>query len=221
MPIYEFSKDSVLAMAEKAAVVPSPYFAGKTDDLRCASSARATPDGGVVAGINLRHTPYGMGLSNSGATDLARWNANGTLRWLRTMNDFNPIQGVEPFPGITISSWGHQAEYMAMDDDGLELGRFGFPANVHWGGFWVDHPQEWDATRSADGQIQIIIGDYVENCHHWMTVRSTGAVKRAARACSSARPAPPRWPPGRPCSTSHWARPRHRRWSSSVCRVRW
>jgi len=166
VPAYEFS-----VLTAQDPLVPSPYFPDKTEDLRCTSAAKLTSDGGVFSGINLRHTPNGMGLSNSGATDLARWNPDGGLRWLRTMNDYSPIQGVEPFPGVLLSSWGHQAEHIALDEDGLELGRFGFPAAVNWSGFWVDHPQEWSAVRSEDGNIQIIIGDYMQNCHHWMTLR--------------------------------------------------
>jgi hypothetical protein len=177
-PTYEFGSDMIFTARDP--VVPSPYFLDQTDDLRCASTARMAPDGGICAAINLRHTPNGMGLSNSGATDLARWNADGNLRWLRTVNDYSPIQGVEPFPGVTISSWGHQAEFMALDDDGLELGRFGFPAAVKWSGFWVDHPQEWDAAKDPDGNVEVVIGDYMQNCHHWMTVRNLTAVKRSS-----------------------------------------
>ncbi|HEY3324184.1 MAG TPA: right-handed parallel beta-helix repeat-containing protein [Planctomycetota bacterium] len=172
-PNYEFN-----VLAAKDPLVPSPYFHDQTEDLRCTSAAKMTSDGGIFSGINLRHTPNGMGLSNSGATDLARWNPDGTLRWLRTTNDYSPIQGVEPFPGVLVSSWGHQAEYFALDDDGLELGRFGFPAAVNWSGFWVDHPQEWSAVRTDDGNIQIIIGDYMQNCHHWMTLRKLDTVRK-------------------------------------------
>ncbi|MGA2618114.1 MAG: right-handed parallel beta-helix repeat-containing protein [Thermoguttaceae bacterium] len=177
VPVYEFGQDRILAA--KDPMVPSPYFAGKTEDLRSASAAKLAPDGSVSAGINLRQTPNGMGLSNSGATDLARWNPDGSLRWLRTMNDYDPIQGVEPLPGVLVSSWGHQAEYMALDDDGLELGRFGFPAAVHWSGYWVDHPQQWAAVPTDDGQVQIVIGDYMTNCHHWLTLRGTGDVHKS------------------------------------------
>ncbi|MGA2065965.1 MAG: NosD domain-containing protein [Thermoguttaceae bacterium] len=182
VPIYEFGKDRILTA--KDPLVPSPYFAGKTEDLRCASAAKLAADGSVWAGVNLRHTPNGMGLSNSGATDLARWNPDGSLRWLRTVNDYDPIQGVEPLPGVLVSSWGHQAEFMALGDDGLELGRFGFPAAVNWSGYWVDHPQQWAAARTGDGRIEIVIGDYTANCHHWMTLRGTATVRKSRLAVS-------------------------------------
>ncbi|MCH5373738.1 MAG: PQQ-like beta-propeller repeat protein, partial [Planctomycetes bacterium] len=178
VPIYEFTNQMVLA--PKDPIVPSPYFAGQTEDLRCASTARyIAQDGGICAGINLRHTLQGMGLSNSGATDLARWSSDGTLRWLRTTNDYSPIQGVAVFPDLILSSWGHQCEFMALDGDGLELGRFGLPAAANWNGFWVDHPQEWSAIRSDDGDVQLVIGDYMTNCHHWLTIRHTGAVRKS------------------------------------------
>lgn len=103
-PIHEFAKDAVFAAQDP--LVPSPYFADKSEDLRCVSSVKIAPDGGLCAALNLRHTLQGMGLSNSGATDLARWNPAGQLRWLRTTNDFSPIQGVACFPDVVISSWG-------------------------------------------------------------------------------------------------------------------
>ena len=78
VPKYEFGADSVRQATDP--LVPSPYELDQTEDLRCTSTAKLAPDGGVCAGINLRHTPHGMGLSNSGATDLARWNPDGTLR---------------------------------------------------------------------------------------------------------------------------------------------
>ncbi|MCY2995094.1 MAG: hypothetical protein NTY19_45630 [Planctomycetota bacterium] len=178
VPLYEFRKDRVLAPQDP--IVPSPYFADKNEDLRCTSTAKfVAQDGGLCAGLNLRHTPQGMGLSNSGATDLARWNSDGTLRWLRTTNDYSPIQGLEVFPNVILSSWGHQCEFFALDSDGLELGRFGLPATANWSGFWVDHPQEWSAVRSDDGQVQLLIGDYMTNCHHWLTVRQVDAVRKS------------------------------------------
>jgi hypothetical protein len=178
VPIYEFGSQNQLKAQDPE--VPSPYQSDKSEDLRCVSAGKIAPDGGVCAAINLRNTPHGMGLSNSGGTDLARWNPDGSLRWLRTMNDYSPIQGVEPFRGVTVSSWGHQAEFLALDDDGLELGRFGFPAQANWSGYWVDHPQQWAAVESADRQIQIIIGDYTQNCHHWMTLRGTDSVHKSS-----------------------------------------
>ncbi len=175
VPRYNFAKP--LLFEAKNPQVPSPYYADKTEDLRCTSSARMAVDGGVVAGINLHNTPNGMGLSNSGATDLARWLPDGQLRWLRTMNDYDPIQGVQSLPGVTVSSWGHQAEFIALDDNGLELARMGFPPAANWSGFWVDHPQEWAAIPGNDGNVQIMVGDYMQNCHHWFTLHNVGAVK--------------------------------------------
>jgi hypothetical protein len=175
IPQYDFSRPLFQA---RDALVPSPYDLTRDEDLSRCSTSEVLPDGSVLACHVLASSPKGMGFSNSGATDLARWNADGTLRWFRALNDYSPVQRVETVGNTIFSSWGHQAEFMALDHDGLELGRFGFPAAANWNGFWVDHPQEWFAARGNDGNVQIVVGDYVVNSHHWFTVTGADTVRR-------------------------------------------
>ena len=177
VPIYEFTKDAFFTIRNP--IVPSPYDLSKTENLRRASAMKLLPDGGCCVGIDLRTSPRGMGFSNSGATDLIRWNRDGALRWIRLLNDYSPIQGIEPVGSLILSSWGHQAEFMALDEDGLELGCFGLPAAAHWSGFWVDHPTEWFAFTGNDGNTHVLIGDYTTNCHHWLTLRDTASIRKS------------------------------------------
>ncbi len=175
VPQYDFTQARFEA---RDATVPNPYDLVSDENLNGCSTAEVLPDGSVLACHNLRTTPRGMGFSNSGATDLGRWNSDGSFRWFRCLNDYSPVQRVETVGDLVLSSWGHQAEFMALDHDGLELGRFGFPAAANWNGFWVDHPQEWFAAKGNDGNVQIVVGDYVTNSHHWFTVYDAASVTR-------------------------------------------
>jgi len=176
VPQYVFDRQSIFQA--KNPEVPSPYYLAKSENLNCTTTAKFAADGGLCACINLHNTPNGTGFSNSGATDMARWNPDGSLRWLHTLNDYTPVQGVMPFPDVVVSSWGHQAEFMVLDDDGMELMRGGFLPASNWNGFWVDHPQEWMAQRTDDGNIQVVIGDYMANCHHWFSIQGIGGVRK-------------------------------------------
>ena len=176
VPAYEFPRDMIFTA--KDPIVPSPYFADKTEDLRCASTARLAPDGGICAGINLHYTPNGMGLSNSGATDLALERRPFAAPALRD-------QRLQPDPRDRAISGRHD----------FELGASGriYGARRRWFGAGPirlsgcselervlgrsSHGMGRHAT--ADGNVQVIIGDYMQNCHHWMTVRNVPAVRKS------------------------------------------
>jgi hypothetical protein len=120
-----------------------------------------------------------MGFSNSGGVDVARFRPDGRLRWYRPMNDFCPVQGVKYAPGLILSSYGHQAEWVGLDADGLGLGRVGFPPEARWLGYWVDHPGHYDLFRGNDGGLHVLVGDYMLNCQHWLTVAGNPLRRRA------------------------------------------
>ncbi|MFL5515795.1 MAG: hypothetical protein ACJ8DJ_06545, partial [Gemmatimonadales bacterium] len=69
--------------------------------------------------------------------DLARFWPDGRIRWYRPLNDFAPIQGAKVADGgrFLMTSWGNQVEWLGMDEDGLGLGRIGFPAEARWWGY--------------------------------------------------------------------------------------
>ncbi len=177
-PIYEFPPGPAFAFRDAA--IPSPYTAGAANSTQGQSETAMLDDRGLFASFQWQQgAPQGMGYSNSGAIDIARFRPDGRLRWLRPMNDFSPVQGVKACAGFLLSSYGHQVEWMGMDEDGLGLGHVGYPPESNWFGYWVDHPNQYDMFRGNDGRLHVIAGDYMINAMHWLTLEHTTAKHRS------------------------------------------
>jgi len=157
IPDYQFGPDSLIPVRER--IVRSAYDFSKTEDLGNQSETAFAPNGDHLATFQFRNSPNGMGLSNSGAIDLARFDRSGAMKWLRPLNDFGPIQGIKTSEKFLLTSWGHQAEWIAMDPNGLGLGHLGYPAEVGWQGYWVDHPNQHHMFRGNDGRLHVLVGD--------------------------------------------------------------
>jgi len=167
-PIYDTSqKNSPLCSIAKHG---SPYQPDQTVDLAFGSESTMTPDGGMVLGAFDKCDPLGMGFSNSGATNLARLSKSGDLLWFLPLNDYGPIQGIKSLGNFLLTSWGHQAEWIGLDPDGLQLGHFGYPADAEWSGYWLDHPDHYAAFDNPAGTVSISAGDYMRNGQHWLTL---------------------------------------------------
>lgn len=169
-PRYEFGPDSLIPVKER--IVPSMYDFSKTEDLASQSETAFAPGGDYLATFQFRSGPNGMSLSNSGGLDIGRFDRSGEIKWLRPMNDFGPVQGIKPSARFTLTSWGHQAEWIGLDDNGLDLGHLGYPAEAGWFGYWVDHPTQYITFRGNDGRLHVLAGDYMLNCQHWLTLEN-------------------------------------------------
>jgi hypothetical protein len=143
------------------------------------SKTQPVPGGGMAVCAVLRDSLQGMGFSNSGATDLMRISDDGKLIWLRPMNEVTPVQGVKPLGRYMVSSYGHEAWWLIVDNDGLGLGEFGTPAALNWNLYWIDHPRHTRAFVGADGKTHIPAGDYVNNMVHWLTVTGDDTIRRS------------------------------------------
>ena len=89
------------------------------------------------------------------------------------------MQGIKPLgKAAYLSSWGHQAEWFGLDEDGLSLGHLGLPAAANWTGMWVDHPDQYTTFRGADGGWHVLCGDYMVNGVHWLTLDHTDDLKK-------------------------------------------
>ena len=178
-PIYEFP-------APRSSPSPRrPWSALTTSrprSIRTASrKTRSPPTARCWSRSRRRDSPHGTGLSNSGGVDVARFRKDGTLRWYLPMNDFGPIQGVKQVtPGFILTSWGHQAEWIGLDEDGLSLGHLGFPREAHWSGYWVDHPDQHVLFQGNDGKLHVLVGDYFLNGDHWLSLRNYDNYRKAA-----------------------------------------
>ena len=92
-----------------------------------------------------------------------------------------PIQGVKQVtPGFILTSWGHQAEWIGLDEDGLSLGHLGFPEEAHWSGYWVDHPDQHVLFQGNDGRLHVLAGDYFLNGDHWLSLDNYDNYRKAA-----------------------------------------
>ncbi len=168
VPIYEFPPESLLRAQRPA--IASPYDFSKIEDVRNQSESRIAKDGRLLATFQFRHSPLNS-LSNSGGSDLALFDREGHMRWLRPLNDYAPIQGIKRMgKKAFLTSWGHQAEWIGLDENGLGLGRLGFPAEAQWTGMWVDHPGQYLTFDGNDGKVHVAVGDYMINGTHWLTL---------------------------------------------------
>jgi len=182
VPMYEVGPD--LALKKISREVANPYdFEKKLDTGKIGQSETLPMPGNlgtaVCAVLDNRQSYQGMGFSNSGATDLARYGPDGTLLWFRTMNiTATPIQGCKPLGDFLMTSYGHDAYWMFISNDGLGLGGFGPPAAMNWGGYWMDHPDHINAFMDKKGRIHIIAGDYSITGVHWLTVLGEKSIKQ-------------------------------------------
>ncbi|MEI8244005.1 MAG: hypothetical protein WCI17_12110, partial [bacterium] len=178
-PIYEFPAEPVYALDTRK--LASPYSFRTNGVVGRYSESVVAADGDLIAGMTCKDGPRGTGLSNSGCTDLARIRKDGSLRWFLPLNDYGPIQGVKQVtPGFILTSWGHQAEWIGLDDDGLSLGHLGFPREAHWGGYWVDHPTHYCLIRGNDDRVHAVVGDYFVSGWHWLSLRNYDNYRKAA-----------------------------------------
>jgi len=191
IPVYEFPAERMHAL--DTAKLASPYtfkttfkrpnFAQLIPAVGRYSESVVAPDGDLVSGMSAWDSPHGMGLSNSGCIDLARIRKNGSLRWYLPMNDYGPIQGVKQVtPGFILTTWGHQAEWIGLDDDGLSLGHLGFPQEEHWSGFWVDQPGSYTLFKGNDGRLHVMASDYSVSGWHWLSLQNYDNYRKATFA---------------------------------------
>ncbi|MCL2701923.1 MAG: right-handed parallel beta-helix repeat-containing protein, partial [Phycisphaerae bacterium] len=164
IPTYEVGPDLALKRAD--AQLTSPYFFDKKAPFGQSETIEMPGDQGTAVCMVLRDTLQSMGFSNSGATDLARFAPDGTLLWLRPMNEVAPVQGIKPLGTHMVTSYGHEAWWMLLTNDGLSMGQFGTPAAWNWEGYWIDHPDHTGAFLGKDGRTHIIAGDYVNTMTH-------------------------------------------------------
>ena len=178
VPVYQFSPESLISVKERK--VPSAYNWAQMEDLGNQSEATFAPNGDYLATFQFGHSTNGMGLSNSGGIDVARVNRQGDLLWLCPLNDFGPIQGIKASEKFLLTSWGHQAEWIGLDPNGLSLGHLGFPAEADWQGYWVDHPNQYCLFKGNDGRLHVLVGDYMQNCQHWFSLENYDTYRSAS-----------------------------------------
>lgn len=167
--------------AIKVSRIPSPYNFAKQVDLNGQSESAFAANGDALATVqSVEAAPNGMGLSNSGGIDLFRAAPDGTIKWYLPLNDYGPLQGVKAIDKFILTSYGHQTQWIGLDEDGLEIGQLGYPEEIGWLGYWVDHPQQYRLFTGSDGQAHVTVGDYMENCQYWLTLENYNTYKKTS-----------------------------------------
>ena len=180
VPVYEFPANSGYPI--DIGKLASPYSFTRGAVGRYSESVVA-PDGDLISGMNAKDSPHGMGLANSGCIDLARFRKDGSLRWYLAMNDYGPVQGVKQVtPGFILTTWGHQAEWIGLDDDGLSLGHLGPPLEQHWSGYWVDQPGSYTLFKGNDNKLHVMASDYSVSGWHWLSLQNYDNYRKEAFA---------------------------------------
>ena len=201
VPVYRLQDARAIARNKGALI--SPYD-GKPDETHGLAGATPTDDGGTIALANLNSAPGGTGLINRAGTDAIGLAADGRVRWLHPLGQHKGLEGWATVGPVTITGVGTTAEIIGLNRDGMGLGSFGPPAQVHYAGYFLDHPQAVRAYRGRDGRIHALIADNYGGMQHWFRLRGEDRInaqtavvtlKEPAAKALAALPAP-RFNPG-------------------------
>jgi hypothetical protein len=183
----------------------SPYT-HKPDATRGLYGATLDPDG-LIANINLQSSPDGTGFLNSAGTDLAGFDRKGKLRWLHRLDTDGALAGLASVGPVVLAGVATTCEILAVNHDGLGLGSFGQPAQVHHPGFFLDHPEAVQAYKGRDGRTYALIADNYDGRHHWYRLDAADRIKahvvpvnlgQSAASALAALPAPTPYVPSKP-----------------------
>ncbi len=143
----------------------SPYT-GKADNFGMASLYEID-DTHLGALINVPSAPGGTGLFNGAGTDMAGFDASGTLRWLHPLAVHKGLYNFQALGPVYVSGVGQTSEVVCVDRDGLGLGTLGQSAISHYDGYWLDHPGALQSWQGQDGNYYLLIADNYHGMHHW------------------------------------------------------
>ena len=146
-------------------------------------------DGGFTGLINDRSSPGGTGLLNHAGTDLIRLDAEGKPLWDHPLPEHKGLEGLAGVGPLLLTGVGATCEVLAFNHDGLGLGSFGFPPQVHYLGFFLDHPGALRAYRGDDGRIYALVADNANGMQHWYRLHGEGTISTTAGAFNLKDPA--------------------------------
>ena len=120
---------------------------------------------------------------HANGTSMAGFDATGQLRWFNALNPVGlkmGFWGITSLGGITFAGRGAVCEYETMDRDGLGTGTLGTPAEMSWGGFWLDNHRQTHGFTADDGTPYLVIGDYSCQAYHWLQLQGADKLIRQA-----------------------------------------
>jgi len=183
VPTYDFTKMQILnAMSEGQATFTSPYDHTTIDDVSIAEDMALHEDGSFTAVMSTKSGPGpDLCTEHANSTNMAGFDAKGNMRWFSATNPFGlkvGLYGVIELAGITFAGRGALCEWETMDRDGLGTGTLGTPADMGWGGMWLDNHRQTQGFIGNDGKPYLIAGDYCAQTYHWLALEGYDKVTR-------------------------------------------
>lgn len=179
-PVYR-GQDRVAVMTQDAKTFLNPYD-GKPGGEDQMAVVTQQPSGGYTIQIAIRNSG-GMGLNNGAGTDLMGIDAQGKIRWLNLLAPLHGIAGMGTANGVTITSPFASGQYLAFDEDGLGLGGFTEAAQLHYCGYWIDHPN-LQMHRGYDGRAYVTLGDNSSGRYPWYRMSGEDQLIRKRVPCT-------------------------------------
>jgi len=175
VPAYDFTKMKLITgLVEGQTTFTSPYDFQTTEDVSIAQDVWMFEDGSFTAPVSVKSGPGpDLASEHTNATNAAGFDANGNMRWFSPLNPFGlkiGFQGHLAMGDIAFFGRGAICEWETMDRDGLGTGAIGTPADMGWGGMWLDNPRQMQPFVGNDGKHYLIVGDYCAQAYHWMTL---------------------------------------------------
>jgi len=176
VPTYDFTK-----MQLKTAVTmdgettfTSPYDFKTIDDVSIAEDMSYFADGSFTAVMTTKSGPGpDLCTEHANSTNMAGFDAQGNMRWFSATNPFGlkmGLYGIRTIGDITFAGRGAICEWETMDRDGLGTGTLGTPADMGWGGMWLDNHRQTQGFIGNDGKPYLIAGDYCAQTYHWLAL---------------------------------------------------
>ena len=160
----------------EAAMVTSPFDFKTSEQINHRVGEFNTfPDGTVVFSATTK-TGGGSGLAHVAGTDVAAASPGGRLRWFHPLPRTEGVHGIQIYDDILITQDFTDMDWYMLNPDGLGLGIHGIPPEMHWGGMWNDHPEQYRLYRGNDGKAYAILGDYVLTAYHHFALENEDAV---------------------------------------------
>jgi hypothetical protein len=188
VPLYRL--EDCRALARRRGGYISGYT-GRPDDsgILVAAVPDANSSGGFTGLLNDRRSPWGTGLIPSAGTDLVCFDGAGATLWDHPLAEHKGVVGLERAGPLLLSGVGATCEILVFNHDGLGLGSFGFPPQVHYLGFFLDQPGAVRAYRGGDGRIYTLVADSSSGMQHWYRLHGEETIVTASSAISLKEPA--------------------------------
>jgi parallel beta-helix repeat protein len=174
VPVYRWADRKEL-IGDNETTLLNPYDR-KSGGMGQITKLVAQPDGGWTMQAMLRGSG-GSGLNNGAGTDLFGYSADGRLRWVHQLADYKGIAGLGSANGVTVTAIFYSGEFLAFDPDGLGLGGFTEASELHYAGYWIDHPNML-MYRGRDGHGYVTTGDNYNGRHPWYRLTGDDRIVR-------------------------------------------